>query len=69
MSCYFKCELSELPGKLCQRFYIFSRENAHWLQFSVITIFLRALIAILKNDTCMYLDRRMNVLYPPVRCR
>ena len=64
MSCYYKCALSALPGEACQRFYIFSREIAHWLQFGVITIFLRALIAILKNDTCMYLDRRMNALVP-----
>ena len=49
MSCYYKCALSALPGEVCQRFYIFSREIAHWLQFGVITIFLRALIAILKK--------------------
>ena len=44
MSCYYKCELSELPVKLCHRLYIFSRERAHWLQFGATTIFLRALI-------------------------
>ena len=49
ISCYYKCGLSALPAKLCHRFYIFSREIAHWLQFGVITIFLRAFIAILKK--------------------
>ena len=49
ISCYYKCGLSALPGKLCHRFYIFSREIAHWLQFGVITISLRAFIAILKK--------------------
>ena len=49
ISCYYKCGLSALPGKLCHRFYIFSREIAHWQQFDVITIFLRAFIAILKK--------------------
>ena len=51
ISCYYKCGLSALPGKLCHRFYIFSREIAHWLQFGVITIVLRAFIAILKKMT------------------
>ena len=49
MSCYYKFALSALPGVVCQRIFIFSREIAHWLQHGVITMFLRALIAILKK--------------------
>ena len=48
-SCYYKCELSALPGKLCHRFYIFRREVAHWLQFGVTINFLRAIITIIKK--------------------
>ena len=51
MSCYYKCALSALPGEVCQRFYIFSREIAQWFHYRVITIFVRALIAILKKMT------------------
>ena len=65
MSCYYKCQLSALPGKLCQRFLVFWREMTHWLQSGVTKIVLRDLIEMLKNDTCMYLDRRMNASEPP----
>ena len=51
MSCYYKCELSALPGKLCHRFYIFRREVAHWLQFVVTINFLRAIITNIKKMT------------------
>ena len=57
MSCYYKCELSELPVKLCHRLYIFSRERAHWLQFGATTISLRALIAIVKKMTSLHVFR------------
>ena len=49
ISCYYKCELSALPGKLCHRFYIFTREVAHLLQFGVTINFLRAIITIIKK--------------------
>ena len=46
---YYKCELSALPGKLCHRFYIFTREVAHLLQFGVTINFLRAIITFIKK--------------------
>ena len=49
MSCYYKCELSALPDKLCHRFYIFRREVAFWLHFGVTINFLRAIITIIKK--------------------
>ena len=41
MICYYKCILSALPGKLCQRFFILGPEVAHWLQSGVTKIVLR----------------------------
>ena len=59
MSSYYKCELSALTGKLCQRYFITRREMTHRLQSGVTKIVLRDLIAVLKYDTCKYLDTRM----------
>ena len=49
MSCFYKCELSVLPGKLFRPFYIFGLEIAHWLQFGITKMFVCALIEILKK--------------------